>query len=363
MDKKLIIKLSCLVGYLLFAGFSAYYTATSLCLNLLKDDDRWTLCLVFVLVLVVSILAGYCLTNVISELKNHVNPSRSSFVLNLLGFLIFWGFSFTTNVHYLFVTKGGMSILTRELASAKTYIVDNTSKTNSKVEEQKQRKKDAIKSEIKNYSSQFERELQSTIREGFGDRCIDILKCAERALRADTADLGDKNKYIIYDEINDAGDKNKKGANQLPDLNTKYQTKMYNELSNKLEVINNYYDRKKNTNEQLTNLLDTIKVLEEQHLPAVEKDGSARALYLYQMHQDKSVIAQMPKQYEEKCVVKKDNQILKYNTYPSNRMFDSMSVWGDIISGRLPDMSIIQWVVLSLILDLVAFILFALFRN
>ncbi|MEH2904516.1 hypothetical protein V7T21_15885 [Segatella copri] len=40
-NSKLIVKLATLIGYLLFAGFSAYFTATSLWLNLLNGSDTW----------------------------------------------------------------------------------------------------------------------------------------------------------------------------------------------------------------------------------------------------------------------------------------------------------------------------------
>ena len=81
--EKLIVKLACLVGYLLFSGFSAYFTASSLSLNLLNGTNLW---LIFALVLVVAILAGWCLTNVIVELQKQVGASRSTFVFNLVGF-------------------------------------------------------------------------------------------------------------------------------------------------------------------------------------------------------------------------------------------------------------------------------------
>lgn len=75
---KVILKLAYLVGYLLFSGFSAYFTASSLSLNLLNGTNLW---LVFVLVLVVAMLAGWCLTNVISELQKNVGASKVTFAL------------------------------------------------------------------------------------------------------------------------------------------------------------------------------------------------------------------------------------------------------------------------------------------
>ena len=44
-------------------------------------------------------------------------------------------------------------------------------------------------------------------------------------------------------------------------------------------------------------------------------------------------------------------------------MFDTMSVWGDITNGLLADMTMIQWIIIALIFDIVSFILFTIFRN
>ena len=178
---KLILKLACLAGYLLFASLSAYFTATSLSLNLLNGTNVW---LIFVLVMVISILAGWCLTNVIVELKKSVGASRSAFALNLLGFLIFWLFSFTTNVHYFFVEKHGYNILTKELASAKQYIIDNTDKNNKKIDDKRNAAAQALEYSVSNNASEFHREIVASLngRYGFGERCISILRNIETIL-------------------------------------------------------------------------------------------------------------------------------------------------------------------------------------
>lgn len=365
MNSNSIAKIACLLGYLLFAGFSAYFTATSLWLNLLNGSDMWTMWLVFVLVLVVSILAGMCLTNVIRELKDRVRPSRSAFILNLIGFLIFWTFSFTTNVHYFFVEKHGFSILSKELISARHYIEDNTSKSNNVIDEQKNTALMAITAQVNANLEAFDRELNNTIAhdEGFGEVCINILNSTEDALAKDSKMYGDQNTYVIYDDQRDSGDRGVTARNRFPELRTKYAARMAEQLNKKLAVIENFYEAKKDKNAELTELLDPINELENKHLPAVEKDGSVNAYYKYNSIQDARVISKMPNDYSKKCVVKSGDKITKFNTYPSKRMFDTMSVWGDITAGRLSDMTMIQWIIISLIFDIVSFILFSLFRK
>lgn len=357
---KVIIKIALFVGYLLFSGFSAYFTASSLSLNLLNGTNLW---LVFVLVLIVAILAGWCLTKVIEELRKRVRASKSTFTFGLIGFLVFWTFSFITNVHYFFVEKHGYSILAKELASAKDYIVDNTTKSNKNIEDQKNMAQMAVSASVHANIESFTRELNNTMErhEGFGEACINILNSTENILTKDSKTYGDPNEYVIFDEIRDNGDRGTTQRTRFPELQTKYTARMMEQLNKKLAVIENFYDRKKDQNTELTELLEPINELETKHLPAVLKDGSVNAYYKYYGQQDGRVISKMPNEYSKKCVVMKDGKIKSFTVYPSKRMFDTMSVWGDIISGRLVGMTMFQWIVISLIFDIVSFILFALF--
>jgi len=359
---QLITKIACLIGYLMFAAFSAYFTASSLSLNLIQGTNLW---LIFVLVLVVSVLAGWCLTNAIAEMKERVRASRSAFVLNLLGFLIFWTFSFMTNVHYFFVEKHGYNILTKELASAKNYITENTTKSNRSIDNQNETAQKMLSAQVYTNIEMFNRELNNTMEhhEGFGEACINILNSTENILLKDAKTYNDKNDYVIFDEVRDAGDKGTTQRNRFVELQTKYDARMIEQLNKKLKVIDDYYNRKKDENVELTELLTPINDLETRHLPAVLKDGSVNAYYKYHDQQDGKVIAKMPDDYHKKCIVKKGDKITGFKVYPSKRMFDTMSVWGDITSGRLTGMTMLQWIVIALIFDIVSFILFVIFRK
>lgn len=359
---KVILKLAYLVGYLLFSGFSAYFTASSLSLNLLNGTNLW---LVFVLVLVVAMLAGWCLTNVISELQKNVGASKMTFASSLVGFLIFWTFSFVTNVHYFFVEKHGYSILTKELSSAKGYIEKNTTQSNKDIEDRKNIAIVTVTADVKTKLESFRHELNHTMEshKGFGEACVIILNSIETSLSHDSKMYGDKNDYVVFDDERDKGDIGKRGRDEFPILENKYSLRTIEQLNKKIDVITNFYERQKNQNIELIDLIPTITELEEKHLPIVLKDGSVNAFYKYYAQQDGRVIAKMPEEYRKECVVESDGEIKKFNVYPSNRMFDTMSVWGDIFSGRLVGMTMLQWIIIALIFDIVSFILFVLFRK
>lgn len=371
---KLISKVACLIGYLLFASFSAYFTASSLSLNLLQGTNMW---IVFVMVMVVALLAGWCLNNVIREISKTNGASRTVFSFSLVGFLLFWTISFTTNVHYFFVQKHGFDILTKELASAKRYIHDNTSKNDRSIDDMRDEAKRTIQAQINNSMDAFRRELENTRehRYGFGDACITILKSMETMLRSDSKIYNDKNEYIIFKEQEDGGDKGERRYNQLGSLYGKYAGRVNNALNRKLAVIDEYYEKKKNSNTGLEELLKPIEELENKHLPAVARDGSIDAFYKYCTKQNEDVISKMPVAYKDSCVVYKTkkeqvgedvkivktDEVKKYTVYPSQRMFDSIPVWADVIFGRLVGLTMLQWIIISLIFDVVSFILLYLF--
>lgn len=373
-QSKLIAKVAFLIGYLIFASFSAYFTASSLSLNLLQGTNMW---IVFVMVMVVALLAGWCLNNVIKELSKTNGASRTVFSFCLVGFLLFWAISFTTNVHYFFVQKHGFDILTKELASAKHYVQDNTSKSDRSIDDQRDEAKRSVTSQVQNSMAALEREINNTREHniGFGDACITILKSTENILASDAQTYNDKNEYVIFDEKRDFGDRGERRYNRLSQLYAKYANRMNELLTRKLAVIDEYYEKKKNANTGLEELLKPIEELENKHLPAVAQDGSIDAFYKYCTKQNEDVISKMPAAYKDSCVVYKTkkeqvgenvkvvktDEVKKYTVYPSQRMFDSIPVWGDILFGRLVGLTMLQWIIISLIFDVVSFILLYLF--
>lgn len=370
MDKsKLIKKVALYLAYALFAGFSAYFTATSLSLNLLHTDGIVSFIIVYLLVFIVAIMAGWCLTNVIEEYNKIYGASKAKFAFSIIGFLIFWGVSFSTNVHFFFIEKHGFSILGQELSSAKTYIVENTENSNRIIDEKKEQDIKLVQAQVATNMDAFEKEIQNTLdgHYGFGDACITILNSTEDLLISSNALYDDKNTYVIYDDIKDAGDRGTTQRSKIQALYSKYAGKMVQQLNKKIDVITKYYDRQKNQNQDLLKLLKPIARIEHKHYPLAAKDGSANAYFKCQQYQQANVIDKMTKipdkaSFAETCIEYNENgDVVKINVYPSARMFETMTVWSDLFHHRLPDgMPMLQWIIISLIFDIMAFLLFAL---
>ena len=242
MNRTIISKVALFLGYLLFASFSAYFTATSLSLNLMQGTNLW---LIFAMVFVIALLAGWCLNNIITQITNPT--SKASFILNIVGFVLFWGISFSTNVHYFFVDKHGYDVVSKELTSARNFIVQNTSAANKKIDDERDMAKSVLVAQVSTYTESFEREINNTMEHhiGFADACINILNSVERLLEQDKGLYGDNNTYVIFDEERDMGDRGKTQRNQLSPIQTKYEGRILNALNKKLSVIDAFYNGKK----------------------------------------------------------------------------------------------------------------------
>lgn len=369
---KLLTKLALGLGYLVFAGFSAYFTATSLSLNLMQGTNFW---LIYIMVLIVAALAGWLLYLFVDEA---VAPtSKVKFIFSFLGFIVFWSFSFATNVHYFFVQKYGFTVLNNELIAAKDYLTENSTDAQKRVEQERLDARSATESAVLSGLASFRNELNNTLanHEGFGDQCILHLKGVEQELRRDTVRYADHNRYQIYNDQTDRGYKGERGRAQLQNIYNEFDRRVNEQLRWKLAAIDRYYDLQKIEGRKYQSLLDTIAWLEKndemRDLRTVQQDGSVEAYYSYSGQQNAMVIDHMPQDFFDKQMtyetVENDEgeeaqEMVEYITYPSKHMFDTWSVWSEIFKGYLPSyMKIIQWILMSLIIDIVAFLLCYLF--
>ena len=366
MDKIILIKkLALYAAYALFAGFSAYFTATSFSLNLLHTDGIVSFIVVYLLVFIVAVMAGWCLTNVIEEFNKTRGASKAKFSFSIIGFLLFWAVSFTTNVHYFFIEKHGFVILGQELSSAKSFINENTDKTNKEVKEKMESAVTLVTNHINANMIAFNAEIQNTIngRYGFGQACVSILKSTEDILNGTNGLYGERNiTYQIFNDNLDAGDIGMTTRTSVLALYSKYAGRMEQQKNMKIAAIRRYFNGQLDQNVELRELLKPIEVIDKKHYPEVAKDGSANAYFKCQQYQQTNVIDKMPQEFAKSCVeYDSDKNVKSIKVYPSARMFETMTVWNDMFHHRLPDgMPMIQWIVISLIFDIIAFLLFAL---
>ena len=363
--KHIAVKIALFLGYAIFASWSAYMTATSIHLKWLSEMP---FALAFTMIFIISLVAGWCLTLALKEIKNPINPHKGKFIISLLGFILFWGFSFATNVHYSYVTQHGYDNINRQVHSCVVYLTEKTDIADSEFNNMKILKKEEVKAKVLRLQDLFHSAISDSRRgmDGFGDDCISKLNSIEQVLLADTAFYHDNFDYTIFNETYDIGDKGKTAYNDYSRLQDKYDKKILACLEKKYEVIERYYNSQKTSTDNIKEVLNLAKEIERKSLPQIQDKKNFVTYYTCYDKDVSKLLGQMPTDYFQsitKYKTRKDGtkEVVGYTVYPSDRMFDFVNVWKDWFGGNLPeDQSLAGKMPLALIFDIIAFVLICL---
>lgn len=368
-NSAIIKKIACWIGYYLFAGYSAYMTAQSVAMSF-ELSQVW---IVFVFVFIVAVIAGNCLSMAIGEIQNRINPSKSKFVLGLVGFLLFWGVSFATNVHYMLMSNEGLKVVSAELGTYKSYVEESVRSKKDGIKEKEANDIALCEASVQNLLDEFKRECKSSIRPGFGDRAIAYLKAIEDYFTNSAGKFDDQYSYknSIFDDDKDRGDRGKTGVREVMALEEKYSIRITEKLLRRENVIRDYYKRMipqiKNMDLIRRFINDSLYVVD---IPQITEIATPDVYYQFSKVQltnnvfhrldktDQVAIERQMKESKTEEIDDIDKGKYRYRSYPSSRMFSTFNVWDDMMHGRLPnDMKLFGWILFSLIVDLVAFIL------
>lgn len=366
----LLKKIACWVGYILFAGYSSYMTSKSIAMSFELLDSTW---IVFVFVFIVALIAGLCLSTVIGEMTNRFNPSKSKFLLGIFGFILFWGVSFLTNVHYMLMNNEGLKVVSAELGAYKSFVEESITSKKDDIRDKEAADITLCEASVQNYVDNFKRECESSIRFGFGDRAISCLKDIEDYFMSSGGKFQDKYNYqhSIFDDDKDSGDRGKTGAREVTALKEKYSIRVAEKLLRRETVIHDYYKRmipQAKDMEVISRFInDSLYVID---IPQITDIATPAVYYQFQKQQltnniyhrfdnaDQIAVVRLMKESKTSNVDDIDKGEFRYRIYPSARMFNTLNVWEDLTSNRLPnDMKMLGWILFSLIIDIVAFIL------
>lgn len=369
MNKSRVIqKIACWAAYCLFAGYSAFMTAKSISMSF-DIKQTW---IVFIFVFIVALISGYCLSIVIEQLQNRYNPSKSKFVLGILGFLLFWGVSFATNVHYMLMSNEGLKVVGAELGIYKNYVEDVINKNKDLNNEKMQDDLDLCVATINNYISAFTGECDHSIRDGFGPVAVSKLKDIEEYFDRTALKYNDRNEYSdIFHEDNDRGDVGKRGEREVSTLKNKYTLRVLEKLRIRETVIRNHYKRQIPQTKEMEVIRDFINdSLYVVDIPQITEIATPEVYYQFSKIQlngnvldklpltNKKSIEDLMKESKTDNIKDIDKGEFRYKSYPSSRMFSTFNVWSDMFNDRLPnDMKLFGWILFSLIIDVVAYVL------
>ncbi|MBQ9254733.1 MAG: hypothetical protein IJ180_08180 [Bacteroidales bacterium] len=370
--KQVITKIALIVAYLLFVAYSSYMTAESIKMSF-NANNVWY---VFPFVFIVAIIAGFFLKDlVIKEIQNTINPSKSKLVLGLLGFLLFWGASFTTNVHYMLMQNEGLQVVSAELGNYKNFVDNQTNNTKNDIKEQEEDDMSILESTIQGFIGRFQRECEHSMRDGFGPVAKGILKEIESYFTTSSAKYNDTYEYknTIFDDEKDSGDIGKRGATVVAGLENKYINRIVEKAVYRQSIIKSYYKRKIQSKKSYALIQEFINdsvygvdipQLKEKELATAEnyykfqKDQLRTNIYDRFDSEEKAKIDLTTKESKTKDIKDIELGKFRYKVYPSERMFSTFNVWSDMLQGRLPvNMKLFGWIIFSLIIDIVAFVL------
>lgn len=369
MNKNQIIKkVACWIGYCLFAGWSSVMTAESISMSM----DLKPVWLVFIFVFIVALIAGFCLSGMIKQIQNRTNPNKGMFVLCMLGFLLFWGFSFMTNVHYSLMRNDGLKVVKAELGNYRDYIERESEMSKQAIDDEKRADLSLLNATLDNKFNVFLRECDHSIRDGFGPQARGYLKDIEAYFTSTSKKYNDMYNYqnSIFDDEKDKGDLGTTGNAKVAVLKEKYRLRIVENQLRRQGVIEKYYkallaNRPSHANVKIF-INDSLMPVD---IPQLEDIATPQVYYQFQkvqlstirQHLSASDLAKIDlstKESKTRNVEDIDNGKFRYRVYPSERMFNTFNVWSDLLGGRMPyGMKLFGWILFSLIIDIVAFVL------
>lgn len=368
--KHLLFKVALFLAYSVFAGISAWMTATSVQLKWMSQMPIW---FVLIMTFIIALFAGWCLENSIKELKNSTNPSKVRFFLNLLGFIVFWTFSFMTNVHYTVIKEYGESNLSAQLADCRRYLEANSDEALAKVEEEKA-------TAIKNFEDKIYIQRQKFVDEllneqgggtlvGFGPSAKTILKDIEDIFGKSAKIYGEEFNYkgILYTGQEDDAYSHYHSRKDVNEIVKPHFTDRIDRAEEKHKsAIIAYYKKKIATIKDNQHHLETVAFYENK-LDSLKSQGndSYSEYFKFYKSMDEYLLSKVEGYKDSNLIYVKDkdgNNIFEgYKIYPSDRMFNFWNVWKDWFKGYLPThISLAGQFVWAIIVDVVAFILICL---
>ena len=278
-----------------------------------------------------------------------------------------------TNVHYMLMSNEGLKVVSAELGTYKSFVEESVSSKKNDIETKEAADIAICEASVQNLMDEFKRECESSIRYGFGDRAISYLKGIEDYFSTSGGKFQDHYVYrqSIFDDDKDRGDRGKTGTKEVMALQEKYSIRITERLYRRENVIREYYKRMLPQAKEMELIKqfinDSLYVVD---VPQITDIATPDVYYQFQKQQlttnifhrfdsaDQQAVQKLMKESKTSDEKDIDNGKFRYRTYPSARMFSTFNVWDDMFHGRLPkDMRMLGWILFSLIIDIVAYIL------
>lgn len=347
-----------LIAFAALAFFSCNWTANSF---YVWQPDL-TLPGAWFLAIALYLIAAICFDWVWKALDKNMSfrgkifSRGTTFCVSVVGFLVFWMFSLLTNTHYLIYKSEIKKVATDELNSAKYYLTDIAEGGCERCRQRVQTKAADFKNCIDNALSRMLNELASPGNEGPGPRFNTILDETEITLKKILRELDPDAdpSFIIIQKIINYGTTWKQWKlayenykNQFESMKTQLDAIVVPTALQKCQKLNDdrYNDLIADIDVRLSDM--SSKNLGYKIMEIVNND----------LVQAYSAIAE-----KANLLSFKDNDKEKYtetNAQPKTVLLAQVpTVWGDYLHGKYDGHGFLWRIMLSLLVDLAAFIFF-----
>lgn len=343
MEQKNYLKLIWMVAFIAFAAVSCWATAESLHLLL----SSWPLAMCWVVTVGFFIIASLGTKMIVDSLNQDIYLEKRG--LRLVGgiviVLIFWLIcSMPTNTHTFFYRTVINDKVNTDISTTRGYLSQIKNNTNNKT--QATVKVNELKNNVDVLLGELEAEIKNEVNPGFGPKSKEILRKFATLLEVD------KVEPLSYKGTS------KQDRDKLCDA---YRTKIYILAENRA-----------------TNIMAHILSPNSDNIKEVKRDDENLALVKKYIG-DKTINLNDAEDVEDVCdklntaynTVKKNSDFINFSSktdeanYTADnpitkvkRMISVFDVWEDFMAGEYAGHGFMFWIIISILVDIVAFIFF-----
>ena len=343
MNQNSLLKVSCAIGFLAFAAVSCWATAESLHLLLAP----WPLFMCWVVTVGFFFIASWGTKMIVDSLNQKIYLEKRGLRLigGILILLFFWLVcSMPTNTHTFFFRSVINDKITSDITTTNGYLVqirDNVT-TESKI---KQRQTE-LQNKVETKLGELKAEILNPVNKGYGPNAKRIFKDFAELLGVASIEP------LSY-----------KGTSQqdLEKLYDANRQKIYQLMENKMMNIRQEMTPSSNTHQQLAG--NNIK-----NLNLIKKHIDDDILDVNDAEDVEKICEKLNEGYStirnyKQFVTFKDETDEKAYTAPNavtkvKRMISVFDVWTDFVKGEYAGHGFIFWVIISILVDIAAFIFF-----
>lgn len=343
MEQKNYLKLIWMVAFIAFAAVSCWATAESLHLLL----SSWPLAMCWVVTVGFFIIASLGTKMIVDSLNQDIYLEKRG--LRLVGgiviVLIFWLIcSMPTNTHTFFYRTVINDKVNTDISTTRGYLSQIKNNTNNKI--QATVKVNELKNNVDVLLGELEAEIKNEVNPGFGPKSKEILRKFATLLEVD------KVEPLSYKGTS------KQDRDKLCDA---YRTKIYILAENRA-----------------TNIMAHILSPNSDNIKEVKRDDENLALVKKYIG-DKTINLNDAEDVEDVCdklntaynTVKKNSDFINFSSktdeanYTADnpitkvkRMISVFDVWEDFMAGEYAGHGFMFWIIISILVDIAAFIFF-----